>query len=115
MNYSKAIRIARSLSDIPQKELAERISSDPSLISMLEAGKRRPSLATLEKISEQLEIPFHLLTLLAAEPGDLHGITEEEMAQLAAGLTRLLLQGKIDETNRGGRTGSSETKHPKSS
>jgi transcriptional regulator with XRE-family HTH domain len=113
MNYSKAIRIARALSDIPQKELAERISLDPSLISMLEAGKRRPSLATLEKISEHLEIPFHLLTLLASEPDDLHGISQEEMAQLASGLTRLLFQGKIDEPNRGGRTGDSEAEHLK--
>jgi transcriptional regulator with XRE-family HTH domain len=115
MDYSKAIRIARAFCNIPQRELAERISLDPSLISMLEAGKRRPSLATLEKISAQLEIPFHLLTLLATEPGDLKGISESEMAQLATGLTRLLLQGKIDEPIRDGRPGNIETEHPKSS
>lgn len=113
MNYSKAIRIARALSDIPQKELAERISSDPSLISMLEAGKRRPSLATLEKISENLEIPFHLFTLLGAEPDDLNGISQEEMTQLATGLTRLLLQRKIHGPDRSGRGANSEVEHPK--
>lgn len=115
MDYSKAIRIARALSNIPQKELAERTSLDPSLISMLEAGKRKPSLATLEKISERLEIPFHLFTLLGAEPSDLKGVSQEEMTQLAAGLTRLLLQGKIDEPAPVRRTGNSEAKYPKPS
>jgi transcriptional regulator with XRE-family HTH domain len=101
MNYSKAIRIARALSDMPQKELAEKISLDPSFISLLETGKRRPSLTTVEKIAEELQIPFHLLTLLAAEPEELQGISQEEISHLATGLTRLLLNGSADGPNRG--------------
>ena len=50
MNYSKAIRVARALADVPQRELARRVAIDASLVSMLESGKRNPSLATLEKI-----------------------------------------------------------------
>jgi len=91
MNYSKAIRIARSLADMPQHALAKRVSLDPSLISMLESGKRKPSLETLERISEALGIPFHLFTLLAAENEDFKSGDAKSYEQLALGLARLLL------------------------
>jgi transcriptional regulator with XRE-family HTH domain len=93
MNHSKAIRIARVLADIPQRELADRVSIDPSLISMLESGKRRPSLDTLEKIANALGIPFHLLTLLGTEGKDVKSTDSEAVHQLAIGLTKLLLSG----------------------
>jgi len=94
MNYSKAIRIARTLADMPQRVLAERVSLDPSLISMFESGKRKPSLETLERIADALGIPFHLFTLLGAEPQDLRTKDSEAMHQLATGLTKLLLGGE---------------------
>ena len=90
MNYSKAIRVARALADVRQRELARRVAIDASLVSMLESGKRNPSLATLEKIAAALGIPFHLFTLLASEPGDLKGANSETVHQLATGLTKLL-------------------------
>ena len=96
MNYAKAIRIARALADIPQRELAERISIDTSLVSMLESGKRKPSLETLEKIASALGIPFHLFTLLASESKDLSGADPEAAHRLALGLSKLLLGGDED-------------------
>jgi transcriptional regulator with XRE-family HTH domain len=100
MNYSKAIRVARALADVPQRELARRVAIDASLVSMLESGKRRPSLATLEKIAAALGIPFHLFTLLASEPEDIRGADKDVVHQLAMGLTNLLLDGEEDETGR---------------
>ena len=97
MNYSKAIRIARSLADVPQRELAKRVSIDASLISMLESGKRNPSLDTLEKIAAALEIPFHLFMLLASEPDDVKDADPEVVHRLALGLGRLLLAGEKDD------------------
>ena len=93
MDHAKAIRVARALVDISQRELASRISMDPSLISMLESGKRTPSLATLQKISEALGLPFHLFALLGAEPRGKGPIASEEIHQLAVALAKLLLQG----------------------
>ena len=72
MDYSRAIRIGRSLADVPQRELAERVSADPSLISMIESGKRKPTRELLERIAKALDIPFHLFALLATEPQDLN-------------------------------------------
>lgn len=101
MNYSKAIRVARALADVPQHELAKRISVDSSLVSMLESGKRKPSLKTLEKISTALGIPFHLFTLLASEPGDVENADSETLHRLAVGLSKLLLRGGEHEVRRG--------------
>ena len=111
MNYPKAIRVARALADVPQRELARRIAIDASLVSMLESGKRRPSLATLEKIAAALGIPFHLFTLLASEPEDVRDADQNVVHQLAIGLTKLLLDGEEDETRRG-RAGGRRTPHP---
>jgi transcriptional regulator with XRE-family HTH domain len=114
MNYSKAIRVARALADVPQRELASRVEIDASLVSMLESGKRKPSLATLEKIAAALGIPFHLFTLLASEPEDVRGANSDAVHQLAVGLTKLLLRGEEDESGRrrgsGRRTPHSEPK-----
>lgn len=92
MDYSKAIRISRALADMPQRELANRIGVDASLISMLESGLRKPSLKTLEKIASALGLPFHLFALLGAEPKDARSVRSEEIEQLAIGLAKLLLR-----------------------
>lgn len=96
MDYAKAIRIARALADVPQRELARRVSMDSSLISMLESGKRRPSLETLEKIADALGLPFHLFALLGTEARDAKGAKSEDIERLAVGLTKLLLRREDD-------------------
>ena len=105
MNYSKAIRIARSLADMPQRELGKRASIDASLVSMLESGKPKPSLETLEKIAAALEIPFHLFTLLASEPEDVRTADSETVHRLAVGLGKLLLGGDEDDSAKGRSSG----------
>ena|SRR5215469_9915178 len=93
MNYPKAIRIARALADISQRELARRVSIDASLVSMFESGKRTPSLESLEKIASALGVPFHLFTLLATESKDVRTTDSEALHRLAVGLGKLVLGG----------------------
>ena len=58
MDYSRAIRIGRSLADVPQRELAERVSADPSLISMIESGKRKPTGSFWRELPRPSTSPF---------------------------------------------------------
>lgn len=92
MNYGKAIRVARALAGLQQKELASRAGLDPSHISLIEQGKRNPSVEALEKLATALGIPPHLLTLLGSEQADIQGIGESEMRGIAETLAKLLLQ-----------------------
>lgn len=97
MNYGKAIRVVRSLADISQRELARRLDVDPSLISMLEAGKRNPSRDFLERFADCLGVPFHLLVLLASEPNESKTNNPEALQRLAVELAKVLFTRENDE------------------
>jgi len=94
MNYGKAIRIARAVRGLSQRDLAELIDSDASYISLIEAGLRVPRPKTLEKISRKVGIPLHLLMLFASERKDLRGISSNQARILAQQLLEALLQGE---------------------
>ncbi len=98
MNYAKAIRIARSIAGISQKKLADRTGLDRSYLSLIEGEKRKPTVDTIQNISNALNMPFHLLTLLATEKIDTTRIDESQVINLATELTHLLLEsGEADE------------------
>lgn len=97
MNYSKAIRIARSMSNITQATLADRSGLDRSYLSLIEGGKRKPTVETLQTLSDALRIPFHLLTLLATEKADTKKISAEQVSSLASELTQLLIASEDDD------------------
>jgi len=94
MNYGRAIRIVRTAYGFTQAQLAERLSIGTSHLSLLEAGKRQPSVQVLEEVSTVLSVPPHLLTLLASEPSDIDNPKNAgEIAKLAQALLRVLVSG----------------------
>jgi transcriptional regulator with XRE-family HTH domain len=90
MDYGKGIRIARAVVGIRQKQLAKLSGLDASHISLIEKGKRHPSLEALERISKALNVPQDLLVLLAAEARDLKSRTPEEIQRAAEFLANML-------------------------
>jgi transcriptional regulator with XRE-family HTH domain len=97
MNYSKAVRMARSIANISQQELAKRASLNRSYISLIESGDRNATTDTLEKIAAAMDIPIHLFTLLAAEDTDGAAIGREQIYSLGVALAELLLHSKWDD------------------
>ena len=92
MDYGKAIRICRTAYGLTQAELAERLSIGASQLSLIEAGKRQPSVKVLEEVSGTLNVPPHLLTLLASAPADIDDPQNApDIAELAKALLRLLV------------------------
>lgn len=91
MNYGKALRIIRSAKGLEQRELASTLKLDPSYISLLEKGKRKPSLKLIRLVSKKLSIPENLFKLLASEKHDLKKITEKESTHLAKRLLQVLI------------------------
>ncbi|HOK55955.1 MAG TPA: helix-turn-helix transcriptional regulator [bacterium] len=53
----RKIREVRKSKKITQEELAYRIGVTPNFIGLIERGKKRPSIETLRKISDALEVP----------------------------------------------------------
>jgi transcriptional regulator with XRE-family HTH domain len=93
MNYSKALKVARAISGLQQKELAERAELDASYLSLIELGKRKPSLSAIDKLSRALGIPQHLFVLLASEADDLSIADPIELQRAAESLARYLISG----------------------
>jgi len=91
MNYAKALRIARAIKGVQQKDLAVEAGLDTSYVSLLEQGKRKPSLKTIRSLSEALNIPTELFTLLATEADDLTLTDPSELENVGISLARLLV------------------------
>jgi transcriptional regulator with XRE-family HTH domain len=101
MNYGKALKLARALANLSQKDLAARAGLDPSYVSLIEKGTRRPSLTALEKLGEALGIPNDLLVLMAAEKDDLKLRDPEEMQRAVESMARLVLHHVPFKRHRG--------------
>ena len=95
MNYGRAIRTCRAALGIQQKDLAKLSGTTASRLSLIEAGKRTPSVGVVESICEALGVPVHLLLLLATDARGLDQRPREEVSQLARSLLELLVS---DET-----------------
>lgn len=91
MNIGSAIQLCRTKRKLSQKELAKRAQCSVSYLSMLENSERSdPTLSTITRISEALNMPVEILFFLAAEKGDLHGIDEALSGQLALAALEIL-------------------------
>jgi transcriptional regulator with XRE-family HTH domain len=91
MNYGRAIRICRAARGLTQKDVAVKAGIKPSYISLIEAGKRSPSLTTVENIGKSLDVPAHLLMMLAAEPGDVKREHAKDLHDFSAAMLKLLI------------------------
>ena len=93
MNYGMAIKIVRTAHGLTQAELTDRLSIGPSHLSLIEAGRRQPSLRVLNEISAALGVPPHLLTLLSSGPEEVESHADpKQIAELARSLLRLLVE-----------------------
>lgn len=101
MNYGRAIKIVRTASGLSQVALAERLSIGTSQLSLIEAGKRQPSLKVIHEIAEAIKVPPHLITLLASGSKNLkEGVEAKDVEDLANALLRVLtIAGEQNESD----------------
>lgn len=94
MDYGKAIRIARAMSGLQQKDVAERSNLDSSYVSLIETGKRKPSGKAIRSLSAAFDIPQPLFDLLASEPADLDLSKPKQIEEIGRELVALLFDSK---------------------
>jgi transcriptional regulator with XRE-family HTH domain len=90
MDYGKALRISRAMAGFQQNNLAKLAGLNPSHVSLIEKGKRKPSVDALERLCKAMRIPMDLFMLLGAEGKDLNVSDPEQISRAATSLGRLL-------------------------
>jgi len=67
MNIGRAIRFARVAKGLSQQELALRLAISPSYLSLIEGGKRDPSIGMIRAVAAGLRISEDALMLTAID------------------------------------------------
>jgi len=67
MDLGRVLKIYRLTAGIKQKELAQRLDTSSSYLSLVESGKRTPSVDFLSRAARELNVPVELLLIEAAQ------------------------------------------------
>lgn len=88
-NFGQVIKILRIASGLKQKDLAEKVGVKPHYLSLVETGKRDPSLNIVRSIAEALNVP---VSYLFWEMDGIPVWPEAKERNLFKGLSNLLLE-----------------------
>ena len=84
MNIGHALKVCRSAKKLTLGDLAGLTELSASYLSMIESGKREPTLSSIEKIAGAMGVPTPILLFLAAENSELECIDPETSLRLSA-------------------------------
>jgi len=93
-DYAKAFRVIRAAYGLRQSDLAARLPITSSQLSLIEAGKRQPSLRVVGSLATAVGIPAALISLLAASSAEMESKSDSDISDLARALLRLLVAAK---------------------
>ena len=68
MTVGESIRIVRTKAGLKQGDLADKAEVSQSLISLIENGRREPTVQLVARLCEAMEVPPQLVFLMACEP-----------------------------------------------
>jgi transcriptional regulator with XRE-family HTH domain len=71
VNYATALTAARERAGLSKRRLAIMVGVEPSYITHIEAGRRLPSLPTLELLANACGVTLMALHIMAADDGDI--------------------------------------------
>lgn len=90
-NYARAFRIIRAAFGLRQAQLAAKIPITPSQLSLIEAGKRQPSLRVVNSLAAAVGIPAALVSLLASNISEIEAQNDVNISELGGVMLRLLM------------------------
>lgn len=91
MDFGRAVKTIRGMRRMSQGELARRADLDPSYVSFIESGRRKPSMTMAEELARALGVPIYLFMLIGSDKEDLRGIAPDHAGALGRQLLELLL------------------------
>lgn len=82
MDIGKIVKKRRNHLGLSQDELANRANISKSFLSLIESGKREPSLTALSAIAGALEVPLNILIFLGSDDDELQRMPPEVIRNL---------------------------------
>jgi transcriptional regulator with XRE-family HTH domain len=102
VELARAIKVMRTASGIKQKDIAREIGVTPNYVSLVEAGKREPSLAFLRQIAKAIGVPVGLLFLWAESADENSTSINSQVRTLLSEVEAMYLFAKREKTSRRG-------------
>jgi transcriptional regulator with XRE-family HTH domain len=68
VTLGNAIKLIRTARGITQRQLAKKLKVSPNYISLVESGRREPSLTLRKNLAAALHIPVAMLFMWQGEP-----------------------------------------------
>lgn len=100
MDLGRALKVYRLMAGIRQKELARRLDTSSSYLSLVESGKRTPSLGFLSRAAQEVNVPVELLLVEAAQQRGALSQTQMEFIERAKEFLRLAARIEQDGTSK---------------
>ncbi len=85
----KTIQIIRQARGVSLKELALKAKISSAYLSLIESGKREPSLGVLQKIGKGLRVPSELLILLGQPRGSALKTDDSRIERMATAVKKM--------------------------
>ena len=92
MDYGRALRTCRAMRGWEQERVAKQAGLSKSYISLIESGRRTPSVFAIRKLARSLMVPEALLHLLASDLSSVPLAEGRTYDQLARSLLALLAE-----------------------
>ena len=90
MTIGESIRIVRTRLGLKQGELARRTGVTQSLVSLIENGRRQPTVGLVERLCQAMDVPPQLVLLLACELREVRDEYREVLEKLSLAMLELL-------------------------
>jgi transcriptional regulator with XRE-family HTH domain len=100
MNIGRAIRFARAAKGISQQELASRVDISASYLSLIESGKKDPSLGMIRSIAKGLRVSEDVLLLTAIDYESIRAADVTALAALSEQLLAAALRQGVTKVTR---------------
>jgi len=90
MTIGEAIKIVRTRRGLKQGELAARSEVSQSLVSLVENGRRQPSMDLVQRFCHAMHIPMQLVVLMGCSPKPGMERYEEQLSRISLAMLELL-------------------------
>lgn len=87
LTLGNAIKLIRTARGISQRDLASELKISANYLSLIEGGKREPSLAFLNRLATELRVPIAMLFMFQGEP--IPGVESTDVDKLKELLLKL--------------------------